>query len=131
MHPDPDALTEREARLLRAVGDPIVFTLLGSPLSYSAAIAFARCEGLLDELGGVVVYDVSPSTFIDESTALAICEMIDLSRRNGRYVILSGLQRHVVGNLGRAGVFDRLSEAQCFQARRAAIEAAIAYCRAN
>lgn len=131
MHTASAALTDSEARLLQGVGDRIVFTLLGSPLSYLAAIAFARCDGFLDEPGGVVIYDLSASTLIDEDAALAICDMIDVCRRNGRYVILSGLRHRFVRNLLGAGLFDRLSDAQCFEDRRAAIDAAIAYCRAN
>lgn len=131
MRTDPDALTEYEIRLLQRVGDRIVYTVLGSPLSYSAAIAFARYDQVLGKSHGVVIYALSRSTIMDESSALVIREMIELSRRNSRYVILCGVKGHLVSALRSAGIFELLSETQCFEARRTAIEAALAYCQAG
>lgn len=129
MHSDPETLSTYEAQLLQGVGDRIIFTLLGSPLSYASAIDFARRVKQLDGRRTVVIYHLSHSAFVDVSAAQAIGEMIDLSERNGRYVILSGLRNDVLGTLRQTGIFDRLSETQCFENRRLGIEAAIAYCR--
>lgn len=131
MRADPDAFTEYETDLLQPVSDRIVYTVLGNPLSYSAAVAFARCDKCLGQPGGVVIYHLSPIMFIDECAALAICDLVDQSQRNGRYVILSGLRDSLINDLDRARIFDRLSRSQCFEARRSAIEAAIAHCRTN
>lgn len=54
MRADPDAFTEYETDLLQPVSDRIVYTVLGNPLSYSAAVAFARCDKCLGQPGGVV-----------------------------------------------------------------------------
>ena len=129
MHSDPDALSAYEARLLQAVGDRVIFTLLGSPLSYASAIDLARRVKQLDGWRTIVIYHLSDSAFVDVSAAQVIGEMIDLSERNSRYVILSGVRNHVLGAPEQAGIFDRLSAAQCFEARRLGIEAAAAYCR--
>lgn len=128
---DPDLLTEYETHLLSSVGDRIVYTVLSNPLSYSAAIAFARCDRSLGRPGGVVIYELSGSTIIDRSSALAIGEMVELSQRNGRYVILSGAKGDRVSTLNDAGVFALLTEPQRFELRRNAIEAAVDHCRAH
>ena len=76
-----------------------------------------------------MIYHLSHSAFVDLGAAQIIGEMIDLSERNGRHVILSGLKTDTLRSLKQAGIFDRLSEAQCFEDRRLGIETAVAYCR--
>lgn len=66
---------------------------------------------------------------MDPSAAMAIDEMIDLSHKHGRYVIVSGLKDHAYRVLKGMRVLDRISPEQQFAERLDAIKAAVAYCR--
>jgi len=128
---ESDVLTAYEDDLLHPFENRVTVTLLHSSLSYAAALELARRDTQAKEQGGVVVYDLSHSTYIDRNIALAIREMIDLTQGHGRRVMLSGLQGYATRALNRTGIFERLPRGQCFDTRKAAIEAAVAYCRAN
>jgi hypothetical protein len=65
---------------------------------------------------------------MDPSAAVAIDEMIDLSQRHGRYVIVSGLKDHAYRALKGMKVLDRVTPKQQFANRLDAIRAAVAYC---
>jgi SulP family sulfate permease len=73
----------------------------------------------------VVIYDFSHAGYIDPSAALAIDEMIDLSQRHGRHVLVSGIPPQARKALDGMGVLDRIPAAQRFDDRHHAIEAAV------
>jgi MFS superfamily sulfate permease-like transporter len=76
----------------------------------------------------VVIYDFSHSGYVDPSAALAIDEMVELSIRHGRHVILAGLRDSALKVLGAMGVLDRIPAEQQFDLRKDAIEAAVEHC---
>ena len=76
----------------------------------------------------VVIYDFTHAGYVDPSGALAIDEMIDLSQRHNRHVIVSGLHSHALRALSGMGVLDRIPNAQRFDVRLDAIKAAVAFC---
>ena len=78
-----------------------------------------------------MLYDFTHAGYVDPSSALAIDEMIDLSQQHDRYVIVSGLHSHALRALGGMGVLERIPGAQIYDERKAAIEAAVSYCKAK
>ena len=77
-----------------------------------------------DVFGGITA-----AVVMDPSAALAIDEMVELSIRHGRHVIVSGLRDSAMKALGGMGVLDRIPAAQQFELRTDAIEAAVRHCR--
>jgi SulP family sulfate permease len=124
-----DLLTPDEKALLRTVGGRVLVTLLHGSFSYASARDLARRDTQAINPRDVVLYDFSHAGYIDPSAALAIDEMIDLSQKHNRHVIVSGLHSHALRTLGGMGVLDRVPEAQRFEDRTDAIEAAVAHCR--
>ena len=128
---DLDLISPEEKALLRSVNGRVLITLLHGSFSYASARELARRDTQAVTPRDVVIYDFSHSGYIDTSVAIAIDEMVDLSRKHGRHVIMSGLRGHALKALEGMGVLDRVPPAQRFEERRAAIEAAVAYCRAK
>ena len=78
-----------------------------------------------------MIYDFSHASYIDPSAALAIDDMIDLSEKHGRHVILCSIPRQALKALDGMGVLDRVPAGQRFDDRHAAIEGAVDYCRSK
>jgi SulP family sulfate permease len=127
---DIDLLTAEEKAALRQVPGRVLVTLLHGSFSYASARELARRDSQSTTDLDAVVYDFSHSGYIDPSAALAIDEMIELSIRNGRHVIVSGLRDHALRALSGMGVLDRVPAEQQFAHRKDAIDAAVAYCLA-
>ena len=125
-----DLMTPEEAALLRKVGGRVLVTVLEGSFSYASARELARRDTQAVEPRDVVVYDFSHSGYMDPSAALAIEEMIDLSEKHGRRVLVSGLRNHALKSLDGMGVLDRVPAAQRFDNRHDAIVAAVEYCEA-
>lgn len=100
-------------------------TVLQGSFSYASARELARhdLQAMMDL--DVVIYDFSYAGYIDPSAALALDEMIDLSARHGRHVIISGLRDGARRALSGMGVLDRVPESQQFEHRADAIDAAV------
>jgi len=128
---DTDILTADERATLRQVGGRVLVTLLHGSFSYASARELARHDLQAVTNLDVVVYDFSGSGYIDPSAALAIDEMIDVSMRHDRLVIISGLRDQPHRVLSGMGVLDRIPENQRFEQRKDAIDAAVAHCRAR
>lgn len=124
-----DMLSADEKALLRTVSGRVLITLLHGSFSYASARDLARRDTQAIAHRDVVIYDFTHSGYVDPSAALAIDEMIDLSQKHGRHVIVSGLHTHALRALGGMGVLDRIPATQRFDEREKAIEAAVAYCR--
>jgi SulP family sulfate permease len=127
---DIDLLTAEEKAALRQVPGRVLVTLLHGSFSYASARELARRDSQSTTDLDAVVYDFSHSGYIDPSAALAIDEMIELSIRNGRYVIVSGLRDHALRALSGMGVLDRVPAEQQYDHRKDAIDAAVAHCLA-
>ena len=123
-----ELLTPEEKTLLRSVGGRVLLTQLHGSFSYASARDLARRDTQAIAPRDVVIYDFSHAGYIDPSAALAIDEMIDLSLKHERHVLVSGLRDRALRVLSGMGVLDRVPPAQRFDERRAAIEAAVAYC---
>lgn len=123
-----DHLTDEERRLLRATNGRVLVTVLHGSFSYASARELARRDTQSGSEQDVVIYDFSHANYVNTSAALAIDEMVDLSQRRGRHVIVSGLRGHALRSLDGMGVLDRVPPEQRFSDRKAAIEAAVAYC---
>lgn len=124
-----DLLTAEEKATLRQVPGRVLVTLLHGSFSYASARELARRDSQSTTDLDAVVYDFSHSGYIDPSAALAIDEMIELSLRHGRYVIVSGLRDSAMKALSGMGVLDRVPAKQQFEHRKEAIEAAVEYCQ--
>jgi SulP family sulfate permease len=123
-----DVLTPEEKALLRETNGRVLVTLLHGSFSYASARDLAHRDTQTATQGDVVVYDFTHAGYVDPSAALAIDEMIDLSQRHGRYVILSGIRDHAYRALKGMRVLDRVAPGQQFAERIDAIRAAVAYC---
>ena len=128
---EPGVPNPYEENLPRKLDDRIIVSSLRSPLSHASAQELTRRDPSRDERCCVVIYDLSHASYLDRSTAQSICEIIEQTQNHGRHVILSGVRGHTLMALDQAGVFDRLPHAQCFSARKAAFEAAAAFCHAD
>lgn len=126
-----DSLTDDERGLLRSAGGKVLLTMLHGSFSYASARELARRDTQAAGLHDVIVYDFSGTGYLDPSAALAIDEMIDLSVRHGRHVILSGIPQQALRALDGMGVLDRVPASQRFDDRRAAIAAAAEYCQGS
>jgi SulP family sulfate permease len=124
-----DQLTPEEKDLLRTVRGRVLVTLLHGSFSYASARDLARRDTQTIAPRDVVIYDFSQAGYIDPSAALAIDEMIDLSLKHERHVLVSGLKDRALRTLSGMGVLDRVPSNQRFDQRKDAIEAAVAYCR--
>ena len=124
-----ELLTPEEKALLRTVGGRVLVTLLHGSFSYASARDLARRDTQTIAPRDVVIYDFSQAGYIDPSAALAIDEMIDLSQKHERHVLVSGLRDLALRTLSGMGVLDRVPPDQRFDQRKDAIEAAVAYCR--
>ncbi len=128
---DLELLTPEEKSLLSGVGERVFITLLEGSFSYASSRELARRDTQAVAARDVVIYDFSHSGYLDPSAALAIDEMIELSRKHGRYVVMSGLQSHSFKVLDGMGVLDRVPPSQRFESRLDAIKAAVEFCRVN
>jgi len=126
---EADWLDAGEKALLREVGGRVLITLLHGSFSYASARELANRDSQAIAPRDVVIYDFTHAGYIDPSAALAIDEMIDLSQRHKRHVLVSGLQRIALKALDGMGVLDRIPPEQRFLHRRDAIRAAVDYCR--
>lgn len=126
-----DLLTPDERALLRTVDGRVLITLLHGSFSYASARDLARRDTQAVTPRDVVIYDFTHSGYVDPSAAMAIDEMIDLSIKHDRHVIVSGLRNHSLRALSGMGVLDRIPVAQQFDVRKDAIEAAVKYCRSK
>jgi SulP family sulfate permease len=126
-----DTLSAEEKDLLRIAGGRVLLTILHGSFSYASARELALRD--IQAIGGpeVVIYDFTHASYIDPSAALAIDDMIDLSVRLGRHVILSSIPKQAVKALDGMGVLDRVPPQQRFENRHAAIEGAVAFCRSK
>lgn len=123
-----DVLTPEEKALLRETSGRVLVTLLHGSFSYASARDLAHRDTQTATPGDVVIYDFTHAGYVDPSAAMAIDEMIELSQRHGRYVILSGLKDHAYRALKGMRVLDRVATEQQFPVRIEAIRAAVAYC---
>jgi len=123
-----DLLTVDEKAMLRRVGGRVLITLLHGSFSYASARDLARRDTQSVAPRDVVIYDFSHAGYIDPSAALAIDEMIDLSHRHGRHVLLSGVRDQAHRVLDGMGVLDRVLPAYRYESRQEAIRAAVEYC---
>jgi SulP family sulfate permease len=126
-----DLLTTEEKALLRPMNGRALVTLLHGSFSFASARDLARRDTQAAASRDVVIYDFSHAGYMDPSAALAIDEMIDLSQRHDRYVIISGLRSHALQVLAGLGVLDRVPPEQRFQDRMDAIKAAVEHCRSH
>jgi len=126
-----DLLTFYKKALLRTVDDRVAVTLLRGSFSYASARELARRDTQPAAPGNVVIYDFSHSTYIDESVALTVRELIDLTQKRNRQVIVAGLHGYALKALDRVGALDQVPRAYRFDQRKAAIESAVAYCLAS
>lgn len=126
-----DLLTPEEKALLSSVDGRVLITLLQGSFSYASARDLARRDTQAIAHRDVVIYDFTHAGYVDPSAALAIDEMIVLSRKHNRHVIVSGLKSHALRALSGMGVLDRISAEQQFDDRKDAIEAAVRYCQSN
>ena len=124
-----DLLTPEEKVLLSTVGGRVLITLLHGSFSYASARDLARRDSQAIAHRDVVIYDFTHAGYVDPSAALAIDEMIDLSLKHDRHVIVSGLKSHALRALSGMGVLDRISVDQQFEDRKDAIAAAVAFCQ--
>jgi SulP family sulfate permease len=124
-----DLLSAEERSMLRAVDGRVLVTLLHGSFSFASARDLARRDTQAIAPRDVVIYDFSHAGYMDPSAALAIDEMIDLSQRHDRHVIVSGLRGHALQVLSGIGVLERVPPAQQFPDRTDAIRAAVEYCR--
>ena len=120
------SLTPEEKVLLSTVGGRVLITLLHGSFSYASARDLARRDSQAIAHRDVVIYDFTHAGYVDPSAALAIDEMIDLSLKHDRHVIVSGLKSHALRALSGMGVLDRISVDQQFEDRKDAIAAAVA-----
>lgn len=126
-----DLLAHDEKALLRQVNGRVLITLLHGSFSYASARDLARRGNQAISPHDVVIYDFTHSGYVDPSAAMAIDEMIDLSIKHDRYVVVSGLRDHSLRALSGMGVLDRIPVEQRFDVRRDAIEAAVEHCRSR
>jgi len=124
-----DILTPEEKALLRTVNGRVLITFLHGSFSYASARDLARRDTQAISHRDVVIYDFTHSGYVDPSGALAIDEMIDLSQKHDRRVIVSGLGGHALRALSGMGVLDHIPPEQQFEHRKDAIEAAVKHCR--
>jgi SulP family sulfate permease len=106
----------------------VLVTLLHGSFSYASARDLAHRDTQSATPGDVVIYDFTHAGYMDPSAAMAIDEMVELSQRHGRYVIVSGLKDHTYRALKGMRVLDRVSREQQFTDRLEAIRAAVAFC---
>jgi SulP family sulfate permease len=126
-----DMLTAEEKALLQQVGGRVLLTSLHGSFSYASARYLALRDNQATAPRDVVIYDFSHSGYLDPSAALAIDEMIDLSERQGRKVLLAGVHSHARKALDGMGVLDRVPPDQRFERRLDAIAAAVEHCRVS
>jgi SulP family sulfate permease len=126
-----ELLTAEEKSLLRSVDGRVLITILHGSFSYASARELARRDTQAIAPRDVVIYDFTHAAYVDPSAALAIDEMIDLSQKHERYVVVSGLHSHALRALGGMGVLDRIPAGQRFDQREDAIRAAVSYCQAK
>ncbi len=124
-----DLLTPEEKALLNTVDGRVLITLLQGSFSYASARDLARRDTQAIAHRDVVIYDFTHSGYIDPSAALAIDEMIDLSRKHDRHVMVSGLKSHALRALSGMGVLDRIPVDQQYEFRKDAIAAAVRLCQ--
>lgn len=125
-----DLLSDEERQLLRTVSGRVLVTILHGSFSFASARDLAKRDTQGIAPRDVVIYDFSHAGYMDPSAALAIDEMIDLSQKHDRHVIVSGLRSHALHALTGMGVLDRVPPEQRFQNRTDAIKAAVQYCGA-
>ncbi|HNP35348.1 MAG TPA: SulP family inorganic anion transporter [Woeseiaceae bacterium] len=126
-----DVLSPDEKALLRSTGGRVLITLLQGSFSYASAreLAHRDTQGIAPH--DVVIYDFSSAAYIDPSAALAIDQMIDVSRKRDRRVVITGLRNHALRTLSGMGVLDLIPSSQIFEDRKDAIDWAVQYCREN
>lgn len=124
-----DHLSDGEKALLRQAGGGVLVTILTGTFSYASARELSRRASLMAGNPRVAVYDFSNAGYIDTSAALAIDEMIELSRDQGQTVVLSGLTGEAMRTLEGLGVPERVPAEWRFEHRSDAIAAAVALCR--
>ena len=120
-----ETLTPEEKSLLRKAGSRVLLTMLHGSFSYASARELARRDRQAMSDHSVVIYDFSHTGYIDPSAALAIDEMIDLSQRHGRHVIVTSVPSQARKALDGMGVLDRVPAEQQFDDRLRAIEVGV------
>lgn len=126
-----EPLSDEERRLLRSVNGKVFVTLLHGSFSYASARELVRRAETKATGHEVAVYDFSSVGWVDTSAALAIDQMIELSRSKKLRVLVAGLQGPVLHTLDGLGVLEHVPAEQRFAVREDAIRAAVAFCRAN
>ncbi len=124
-----ELLTAAEKALLNTVNGRVLITQLHGSFSYASARDLARRDTQAISPRDVVIYDFTHAGYVDPSAALAFDEMIVLSRKHDRHVIVSGLTGHALRALSGMGVLDRIPLEQQFEDRKDAIEAAVTFCK--
>ena len=120
-----EQLTPEEKALLRSANGKVAITLLHGSFSYASARELARRAAPSAIRHAAVIYDFSNAGYIDTSAALAIDEMVELSKKQGLLVLISGVEGHALRALTGLGVLDRIPPAQRFAHRHDAIRAAV------
>jgi len=126
-----DHLRDAEKSLLREADGHVLVTILTGTFSYASARELSRRAGLVTGNPRVAVYDFSQAGYIDTSAALAIEEMIELSRSGGQTVLVSGLTGEAMRTLEGLRALERVPEAQRFEHRHDAIAAAVTLCQGS
>ena len=123
-----EQLTAEEKEKLRDAGGRILLTVLEGSFSYASArmLAHRTEHGAASD---VVVYDFTNAGYVDPSAALAIDELIEVSRRSGQHVIVCGLHDDILRSLDGMGVLDRIPPENRHTDRHRGIDAAVTYCR--
>jgi SulP family sulfate permease len=120
-----------ERALLQVADGKILVTVLHGSFSYASARELARRATPTDVRHEIAIYDFSGAAYIDTSAALAIDELIDLTQRSGKDVLIAGLQGNASKVLEGLGVLQRVPSPKRFSHRLEAIQAAVAAIRTD
>ncbi len=120
---DDDAATGKEAAILdKADGRIMIFELSG-PFNFGAARGMRK---LLTDVTGYqsLIIDLTAVPMLDTSASLALEEVLDSARDKHIPFHLVGLCPRVNQELSRIGLFNKIPDSTCFDARLEAIEQA-------
>jgi SulP family sulfate permease len=117
---EDEAITPEERVILRRHAGHIALCELSGPLSFGAAKHMANSLGTFDYCE-VIVLDLSHTTMLDDSAAMAIEDMIEQAQAQGKHVLLAGMPLQIARVLNRMGVLQRLEKDGRFRYRHSAL----------
>jgi SulP family sulfate permease len=117
---EDEAITSAERIILRRHAGHIALCELTGPLSFGAAKHMAHSLGTFDYCE-VIVLDLSHTTMLDDSAAMAIEDMIEQAQGAGNHVLLAGMPMAIGRVLNRMGVLQRLEKDGRFRYRHSAL----------